>query len=140
MDGTEMVKKTYTYNAADTEYDRHYLDIELAYEANGKMINTYSSSEVKIGYEVCVLKEDNLTVDYVYKTVNITNSKLNNKNRVHAYYGFKNTEVNRGLKLGIRAFVIDGSTTAYSEVMPFELKTEGEKGLSSDWDTTKPSS
>ena len=121
------------YNAADTEYDRLYLDIELAYEAQGKMINTFTKTDVSVGYDICILNNDN-TLNKVYKTIDLENTDLNNKNRIHAYYGFKNSENNRGLKLGIRAFVIDGSTTAYSEVMPFELNTVGSKGLSAEYD------
>ena len=129
------VTKPNNYYKADTEYDRLYLDIELAFESNGKMINTYS--DIKVGYEICIL-DKNGTLNKVYKDVVLNNTSLNNKNRIHAYYGFKNTEVNRGQNLGIRAYIITGSTIAYSEIMPFELNTEGSKGLSSEYDTTKP--
>lgn len=132
-----VVRKTYNYYKADTEYDRLYLDIELAFESHGKMINTYSASDVKVGYEICILN-DNGTVNKVYKDVVLNNTSLNNKNRIHAYYGFKNTEVNRGQNLGIRAYIITEGSTKYSEIMQFELNTEGSKGLSSEYDTTKP--
>ena len=128
---------TYNYYLANTDYDRLYLDIELAFEAQGKLINTYGTDVVSVGYEVCVLNKDN-SVNRVSRTVNLANTSLNNKNRVHAYYGFKNTEANRSLQLGIRAFIIYNSGTTYSAIMPFELNTEGSKGLSSDYDTTKP--
>ena len=129
--------KTYNYYAANTEYDRLYLDIELAYEAQGKMIKTYGTDVVRVGYEVVVL-DDNGTINRVSRTVNLANTDLNNKNRVHAYYGFINTEANRGLKLGIRAFINYNGGTTYSKVMPFELNTEGSKGLSSSYDTNPP--
>ena len=130
-----VVTKTYNYNKADTEYDRLYLDIELAFESHGKMINTYPASDVKVGYEICILN-DNGTVNKVYKDVVLNNTSLNNKNRIHAYYGFKNTEVNRGQNLGIQAYIITEGTTTYSVIMPFELNTEGSKGLSSEYDDT----
>lgn len=132
-----VVTKTYNYYKADTEYDRLYLDIELAFESHGKMINTYNDSVVKVGYQICILNE-NGTVSQVYKDVVLNNRSLNNKNRIHAYYGFKNTEVNRGQKLGIQAYIITEGGTTYSDIMPFELNTEGSKGLSSDYDTTQP--
>lgn len=128
---------TYNYYKANTEYDRLYLDIELAFESHGKMINTYPASDVEVGYEICIL-HDNGTVNKVYKDVDLDNTSLNNKNRIHAYYGFKNTEVNRGQKLGIQAYIITEGGTTYSDIMPFELNTEGSKGLSSEYDTTKP--
>ena len=136
MDGTEMVKKTYTYNAADTEYDRLYLDMEFAYEANGKMINTYSSSEVNVGYEIVILNDDG-TIKKTYQNIIFENTKLNNKNRIHAYYGFKNSENNRAQKLGVRAFVQNGSTASkvYSDIMQFSLDEVGSKGLSAKYDT-----
>jgi|GEM_PF-7106085 len=117
------------YNAADTEYDRLYLDIELAYEAQGKMINTFNKTDVNVGYDICILNNDN-TYNRVYKTIDLENTDLNNKNRVHVYYGFVNTENNRGLKLGIRAFIKDGSEPkVYSDIMPFELNTVGSREL-----------
>ena len=89
-------------------------------------INTYSAEDVKAGYEVCVLREDG-TVERVHKTVNLNNASIDNKNRIHAYYGFKNSESNRDKKLGIRAFIINGSGSSiiYSDIMPFELNTVG---------------
>ena len=128
--------ENYKYYKADTEYDRLYIDIELAYEAEGKMIKTFGTDVVSVGYQVVVLN-DNGTVNRVSRTVDLANTDLNNKNRVHVYYGFINTEANRGLKLGIRAFINYNGTT-YSEVMPFELNTEGSKGLSSSYDTNPP--
>lgn len=128
---------TYNYYLANTEYDRLYLDIELAFEAEGKLIKTYGTDVVSVGYEVCVLNENN-TVERVSRTVNLANTSLNNKNRVHAYYGFNNTEVNRGLQLGIRAFINYNGAKTYSAIMPFELNTEGSKGLSSEYDSDLP--
>ena len=126
IEGQTEVTKEYDYYHADTEYDRLYLDIELAFEATGKMINTYSAEDVKAGYEVCVLSEDG-DVERVHKTVYLNNASIDNKNRIHAYYGFKNSESNRDKKLGIRAFIINGSGSSkvYSEIMPFELNTVG---------------
>ena len=63
------------------------------------------------------------------KDVVIKNTDLDNKNRIHVYYGFKNTEANRALKLGIQSYVIlDNGSKHYSDIiMPFELNTEGSK-------------
>ena len=119
--------KTYNFYHADTEYDRLYLDMALAFDANGKMINKYSSSDVKVGYEILVLN-DNGTIKSTYKDVVIKNTDLDNKNRIHVYYGFKNTEANRALKLGIQSYVIlNNGSKNYSDIMPFELNTEGSK-------------
>ena len=135
LDGEGMVTKTYKYYYADTEYDRLYLDMEFAYEANGKMINTYSSSEVNVGYEIVILN-DNGTIKKTYQNIIFENTKLNNKNRIHAYYGFKNSENNRAQKLGVRAFVQNGSTASkvYSDIMQFSLDEVGSKGLSAEYD------
>lgn len=124
----------YKYYKANTDYDRLYLDIELAYESNGKMINTFDKTEVGVGYDICILNNDN-TYKKVYKTIDLENTDLNNKNRVHVYYGFNNSENNRGFKLGIRAFVTNnGTRVAESNIMPFELNTVGSKGLSAEYD------
>lgn len=124
----------YKYYKANTDYDRLYLDIELAYESNGKMINTFDKTEVGVGYDICILNDDN-TYKKVYKTIDLENTDLNNKNRVHVYYGFNNSENNRGFKLGIRAFVTNnGTRVAESNIMPFELNTVGSKGLSAEYD------
>jgi fibro-slime domain-containing protein len=126
IEGQKEVTKEYNYYHANTEYDRLYLDIELAFEATGKMINTYSEDEVKVGYDVCVLNEDG-SFGRVHTTVYLKNESVDNKNRIHAYYGFKNSESNRDKKLGIRAFIINGSGSSkvYSAIMPFELNTVG---------------
>lgn len=127
----------YKYYKANTDYDRLYLDIELAYESNGKMINTFDKTEVGVGYDICILNDDN-TYKKVYKTIDLENTDLNNKNRVHVYYGFNNSENNRGFKLGIRAFVTNnGTRVAESNIMPFELNTVGSKGLSAENDNDR---
>ena len=108
----------------------------LAFDHNGKMINTYPETTVKVGYEILYKKDGQWTL---YKDVQIPNAKLDNKNRIHAYYGFANSENNRGLEMGIRAYVDDGTRT-YSEIMTFELNTVGSKGLSSAYDQNPPSS
>ncbi len=122
------IEKTYSYYHKDTEYDRLYLDLSIAYNANGKLISTCSSSEVKVGYEILIMRE-NGALGKVYKDIVINNTDLDNKNRIHVYYGFSNSEANRGLKLAIRSYVsVNGGDKVYSEhVMPFELKTEGSK-------------
>lgn len=122
------IDKTYSYYHKDTEYDRLYLDLSIAYNANGKLISTCSSSEVKVGYEILIMRE-NGAFGKVYKDIVINNTDLDNKNRIHVYYGFSNSEANRGLKLAIRSYVsVNGGNKVYSEhVMPFELKTEGSK-------------
>lgn len=125
----------YKWNLADKEYDRLYLDMALAFDHYGKMIKTYPESTVKVGYEILYKKDGEWTL---YKDVQIPNAKLDNKNRIHAYYGFANSENNRGLEMGIRAYV-DDSTKLYSEIMPFELNTVGSKGLSSAYDQNPPS-
>lgn len=126
FDTTKTGPQTYTFNLADTEYDRLYLDIALAFNAEGKMISTYDSSTVSVGYEILILNDDN-SVKKTYKTINLANSALDNKNRIHAYYGFQNTANNRNVKLGIRAFVNYNGTKTTSNVMQFELGTEGSK-------------
>ena len=120
--------KTYTFNLAGTEYDRLYLDMSIAFNAKGKLIKEYSQNEIKVGYEILVLN-DNGTIKSTYKDVVIKNTDLDNKNRIHVYYGFKNTEANRALKLGIQSYVIlDNGSKHYSDIiMPFELNTEGSK-------------
>lgn len=122
------IEKTYSYYHKDTEYDRLYLDLSIAYNANGKLISTCSSSEVTVGYEILIMRE-NGALGKVYKDIVINNTDLDNKNRIHVYYGFSNSEANRGLKLAIRSYVsVNGGDKVYSEhVMPFELKTEGSK-------------
>ena len=122
------IEKTYSYYYKDTEYDRLYLDLSIAYNANGKLISTCSSSEVTVGYEILIMRE-NGAFGKVYKDIVINNTDLDNKNRIHVYYGFSNSEANRGLKLAIRSYVsVNGGNKVYSEhVMPFELKTEGSK-------------
>ena len=120
--------KTYTFNLAGTEYDRLYLDMSIAFNAKGKLIKEYSQDKIKVGYEILVLN-DNGTIKSTYKDVVIKNTDLDNKNRIHVYYGFKNTEANRALKLGIQSYVIlDNGSKHYSDIiMPFELNTEGSK-------------
>ena len=122
------IEKTYSYYHKDTEYDRLYLDLSIAYNANGKLISTCSSREVTVGYEILIMRE-NGAFGKVYKDIVINNTDLDNKNRIHVYYGFSNSEANRGLKLAIRSYVsVNGGDKVYSEhVMPFELKTEGSK-------------
>ena len=123
IDGTT---KTYTYNKANKEYDRLYLDIALAYEAEGKMISTYSTSDIQVGYEVVILNEDG-TYKSTYKDVAIDNSTLDNKNRIHAYYGFVNSAGNRKAKLGIRSYINTGTGKIYSYIMAFSLDPVGSK-------------
>ena len=135
-DEYEQKNLTYKWYFADKEYDRLYLDMALAFDHNGKMINTYLETTVKVGYEILYKKDGQWTF---YKDVQIPNAKLDNKNRIHAYYGFANSENNRGLEMGIRAYVDDGTKT-YSEIMTFELNTVGSKGLSSAYDQYTPSS
>ena len=126
-DEYHQTMKPYSYYLADTEYDRLYLDMAISYEAYGKMINKYTSNEVKVGYEICVL-QTNGALGKVYKDVVINNDELDNKNRIHVYYGFKNTEANRALNLGVRSYVsVNGGAKQYSFMMPFELKTVGSK-------------
>ncbi len=130
-DGTEYtdidgVKKTYKYNLANKEYDRLYLDIALAYEAEGKMISTYSSSDITVGYEVVILNEDG-SYKSTYRDVTIDNSTLDNKNRIHAYYGFVNSAGNRKAKLGIRSYINTGTGKRYSDIMAFSLDPVGSK-------------
>jgi hypothetical protein len=117
-------KKTYTYNQANKEYDRLYLDIALAYEANGKMISTYPTSAINVGYEVVILNEDG-SYKSTYKDVTIANATLDNKNRIHAYYGFVNSAGNRKAKLGIRSYINTGSGKVYSDIMAFSLDQVG---------------
>ena len=135
-DEYEQKNLPYKWYLADKEYDRLYLDMALAFDHNGKMINTYPETTVKVGYEILYKKDGQWTL---YKDVQIPNAKLDNKNRIHAYYGFANSENNRGLEMGIRAYVDDG-TKLYSGIMPFELNTVGSKGLSSAYDQNPPSS
>ncbi len=119
--------KTYNYYHKDTEYDRLYLDMALAFNCNGKMINKYSSQDIKVGYEIC--QQSNHEVDYIFKDIVIDNTDLDNKNRIHVYYGFINSYYNRDAQgLAIRAYVsVNGGDKVYSNLMPFELGTEGYK-------------
>lgn len=125
------------YNLADTEYDRLYLDFILAYEAEGKLISTYGTNVVSTGYEIVILDE-NGDVDRVAANNSLENTDLDNKNRVHVYYGFKNTLANRGYSLGIRPYITYNGVRKDGSIMRFELDTVGSKGASSDYDTTKP--
>ena len=120
------------YDLADHEYDRLYLDISLAYNVQGIKINSPETTGITTGYEIVIL--DGITVSRVVRNVVINKSELDNKNRVHAYYGFANSPANRGYKLGIRAYLTYQGTTTYSEVMPFELKTIGSKPASGQYD------
>ena len=135
-DEYEQKNLTYKWYFADKEYDRLYLDMALAFDHNGKMIKTYPETTVKVGYEILYKEDGEWTL---YKDVQIPNAKLDNKNRIHAYYGFANSENNRGLEMGIRAYVDDGAKT-YSGIMTFELNTVGSKGLSFAYDQNPPSS
>ena len=126
-----------SYDLADTEYDRLYIDFALSYNINGLKINSNDTTGVSVGYKIVILNADD-SVNKVVKTVSLNKTELDNKNRVHAYYGVKNTLANRGYTLGIIAYADHPGGHTESRPMKFELDTIGSKQASGFYDTGRP--
>lgn len=116
------------YNKANTEYDRLYLDLSLAYNWNGRLIREADSSEIAVGYDIVYWKSaGEETGEWLpYHDEPIANTELDNKNRLHVYYGFNNSVNNRLQRLGIRPYIkLNGGDKDYMGMAVTEFSLFG---------------
>ena len=91
---------------ANYNYDRMFVDLALSY-SNGNETKLNTLTDCQVGFKIQYYKNDQWND---WKEVSFSSTMLNDKNRIEYYYGFLNSEANRGSKMRVWP-TINGQTS-----------------------------
>jgi len=83
---------------ANYNYDRMFVDLALSY-SDGKETKLNTLTDCQVGFKIQYYKNDQWN-DWF--EVRFSSTELDDKNRIEYYYGFLNSEANRGSKMKVQ--------------------------------------
>ena len=83
-----------------------FVDLALSY-SNGNETKLNTLTDCQVGFKIQYYKNDQWND---WKEVSFSSTMLNDKNRIEYYYGFLNSEANRGSKMRVWP-TINGQTS-----------------------------
>ena len=99
---------------ANYNYDRMFVDLALSY-SDGQETKLNTLTDCTVGFKIQYYKNDQWND---WKEVSFSSTMLNDKNRIEYYYGFLNSQANRGSKMRVQP-TIDGVESGNSVEFQF---------------------